>query len=71
MHRIRLEEVAKPVRQPQRRLNLLMIKVVKKEILKLLNVGIIFAISDSPWVSSVQAIPKKAGMTVPVQKPTR
>ncbi|XP_071914078.1 uncharacterized protein [Coffea arabica] len=49
MHRIRLEEDAKPVRQAQRRLNPLMMEVVKKEILKLLDVGIIFAISDSPW----------------------
>nr|XP_027097521.1 uncharacterized protein LOC113717071 [Coffea arabica] len=49
MHRIRLEDNAKPVRQAQRRLNPLMMEVVKKEILKLLDVGIIFAISDSPW----------------------
>nr|XP_027096108.1 uncharacterized protein LOC113716005 [Coffea arabica] len=48
MHRIRLEEEAKPVRQAQRRLNPLMMEVVKKEILKLLEVGIIFAISDNP-----------------------
>ena len=64
MHRIRLEEDAKPVRQAQRRLNPLMMEVVKKEILKLLEVGIIFAISDSPWVSPVQVVPKKAGVTV-------
>ncbi|XP_027156212.1 uncharacterized protein LOC113756982, partial [Coffea eugenioides] len=64
MHRIRLEDDAKPVRQAQRRLNPLMMEVVKKEILKLLEVGIIFAISDSPWVSAVQVIPKKAGVTV-------
>ncbi|XP_027185001.1 uncharacterized protein LOC113783139 [Coffea eugenioides] len=64
MHRIRLEENAKPVRQAQRRLNPLMMEVVKKEILKLLDVGIIFAISDSPWVSPVQVVPKKAGVTV-------
>ncbi|XP_071940077.1 uncharacterized protein [Coffea arabica] len=79
MHRIRLEEDAKPVRQAQRRLNPLMMEVVKKEILKLLDVGIIFAISDSPWVSPVQVVPKKAGVTVeanqtgelvPVRKPT-
>nr|XP_027090491.1 uncharacterized protein LOC113711532 [Coffea arabica] len=79
MHRIRLEENAKPVRQAQRRLNPLMIEVVKKEILKLLDVGIIFAISDSPWVSPVQVVPKKAGVTVesnqegelvPIRKPT-
>ncbi|XP_071912445.1 uncharacterized protein [Coffea arabica] len=79
MHRIRLEENAKPVRQAQRRLNPLMMEVVKKEILKLLDVGIIFAISDSPWVNPVQVVPKKAGVAVeanqtgelvPVRKPT-
>nr|XP_027102729.1 uncharacterized protein LOC113723971 [Coffea arabica] len=79
MHRIRLEDDVKPVRQAQRRLNPLMMEVVKKEILKLLDVGIIFAISDSSWVSPVQVIPKKAGVTVeanqtgelvPVRKPT-
>nr|XP_027118762.1 uncharacterized protein LOC113736005 [Coffea arabica] len=79
MHRIRLEDDAKPVRQAQRRLNPLMMEVVKKEILKLLDVGIIFTISDSPWVSPVQVVPKKAGVTVeanqtgelvPVRKPT-
>nr|XP_027096219.1 uncharacterized protein LOC113716121 [Coffea arabica] len=79
MHRIRLEENSKPVRQAQRRLNPLMMEVVKKEILKLLDVGIIFAISDSPWVSPVQVVPKKAGVTVesnqegelvPIRKPT-
>nr|XP_027118586.1 uncharacterized protein LOC113735799 [Coffea arabica] len=79
MHRIRLEENAKPVRQAQRRLNSLMIEVVKKEILKLLDVGIIFTILDSPWLSPVQVIPKKVGVTVeanqsgdliPVCKPT-
>nr|XP_027100445.1 uncharacterized protein LOC113719440 [Coffea arabica] len=64
MHRIRLEGDAKPVRQAQRRLNPLMMEVVKNEILKLLEVGIIFAISDSPWVSPVQVVPKKAGVTV-------
>nr|XP_027099083.1 uncharacterized protein LOC113718373 [Coffea arabica] len=47
MHRIRLDEDAKPIRQAQRRLNPLMMEIVKKEILKLLDVGIIFAISDS------------------------
>nr|XP_027060695.1 uncharacterized protein LOC113687232 [Coffea arabica] len=39
-------------------------EVVKKEILKLLEVGIIFAISDSPWMSLVQVVPKKVGVTV-------
>jgi hypothetical protein len=64
MHRILLEEEAKPSCQPQRRLNLPMMDVVKKEILKLLEVGVIYPISDSNWVSSVQTVPKKIGITV-------
>ena len=32
--------------------------------MKLWNAGIIFPISDSPWVSPVQVVPKKGGMTV-------
>ena len=43
-----------------------MMEVVKKKILKLLEMGIVFAISDSPWVSPVQVIPKK--MEVIVEK---
>ncbi|GKA10516.1 reverse transcriptase domain-containing protein [Tanacetum coccineum] len=39
-------------------------EVVKKEIIKLLNAGIIYAIEDSPWVSQVPCVPKKGGMTV-------
>ncbi|XP_027166713.1 uncharacterized protein LOC113766757 [Coffea eugenioides] len=49
---VRLEDDAKPVKQAQRRLNSLMMEVVKKEILKLLEVGIIFAILDSLWGTS-------------------
>ncbi|KAK2402969.1 hypothetical protein QL285_052449 [Trifolium repens] len=66
MHRILLEEGAKPVRQPQRRLNPLILDVVKKEVSKLLQAGIIYPISDSQWVSPVQVVPKKSGMTVVV-----
>jgi hypothetical protein len=64
MHRILLEEGAKPSRQPQRRLNPPMMDVVKKEILKLLEVGVIYPISDSNWISPVQVVPKKTGITV-------
>ncbi|RDX68173.1 hypothetical protein CR513_52865, partial [Mucuna pruriens] len=38
--------------------------VVKKEVTKLLVVGIIYPISNSQWVSLVQVVPKKSGMTV-------
>ncbi|KAK8949457.1 hypothetical protein KSP39_PZI005108 [Platanthera zijinensis] len=39
-------------------------EVVKKEIIKWLDAGIIYPISDSKWVSPVQCVPKKGGMTV-------
>ena len=39
-------------------------EVVRAKILKLLNAGIIYAILDSSWVSPVQVVPKKGGMTV-------
>ena len=39
-HRIHLEEDVKPSRQPQIRLNPVMKEVVKKEVLKLLDVGL-------------------------------
>ena len=64
MHKILLEDDAKPVVQPQRRLNPAMKEVVQKEVTKLLEAGIIYPISDSPWVSPVQVVPKKGGMTV-------
>ncbi|XP_008229105.1 PREDICTED: uncharacterized protein LOC103328489 [Prunus mume] len=64
MHRILLEEGAKPTREAQRRLNPLMMEVVKKEVIKLLDVGIIYPISDSKWVSPVQVVPKRSGVTI-------
>ncbi|KAG2381148.1 uncharacterized protein HKW66_Vig0254650 [Vigna angularis] len=64
MHKIFMEEDFKPVAQPQRRLNPVMKEEVRKEVLKLLEAGIIYPISDSTWVSPVQVVPKKGGMTV-------
>ncbi|CAN6583778.1 unnamed protein product [Malus baccata var. baccata] len=64
MHHIFLEEGAKPTREAQRRLNPPMMEVVKKEIIKLLDCGVIYPISDSRWVSPVQCVPKKSGVTV-------
>ena len=64
MHRILLEDNAKPSRDAQRRLNPTMMDVVKKEILKLLSVGLIYPSSDSEWVSPIQVVPKKSGITV-------
>ena len=69
MHRILLQSDAKPVREPQRKLNPAMKEVVMKEILKLLDQGIIYPISDSQWVSPVHVVPKKTGLTlVPNEK---
>ena len=64
MHMIMMEEDYRPVHQPQRRLNPTMKEEVKKEVLKLLEVGLIYPISDIAWVSPVQVVPKKEGMAV-------
>ncbi|CAN6695192.1 unnamed protein product [Malus baccata var. baccata] len=64
MHRILMEEGAKPSREAQRRLNPPMLEVVKKEVIKLLDCGVIYPISDSRWVSPVQVVPNKSGVTV-------
>ena len=64
MHRIHCEAEAKPHRDMQRRLNPNMREVVKKEVLKWLDTGIIYPISDSQWVSPTQVVPKKSGITV-------
>ena len=39
-------------------------EVVKKEVIKLLDAIITYPISDSPWVSPIQVVPKKGGITV-------
>ncbi|GKF64895.1 reverse transcriptase domain-containing protein, partial [Tanacetum coccineum] len=49
---------------PQRRVYPNIKEVVKKEVVKLLDAELIYPISDSPWVSPVQVVPKKEGMTV-------
>ncbi|GJV09306.1 reverse transcriptase domain-containing protein [Tanacetum coccineum] len=50
--------------QPQRRLNPKVQDAVRAEIIKLLNASLIYAISDSPWVSPIHVVPKKGGITV-------
>ncbi|XP_073317240.1 uncharacterized protein [Primulina huaijiensis] len=64
MHKILMEDKYSPLVQPQRRLNPKMQEVVKAETIKLLDAGIIYPISDSAWVSPVQCVPKKSGITV-------
>nr|GEV63760.1 DNA-directed DNA polymerase [Tanacetum cinerariifolium] len=55
---------SKPAIQHQRRVNPKIHEVIKKEVIKLLDAGLIYPISDSPWVSHVHYVPKKGGMTV-------
>jgi hypothetical protein len=59
-----MEDQCKPVVDHQRRLTHAMRVVVKKEVIKLLDAGIIYPIPHSEWVSPVHCVPKKGGLTV-------
>ena len=59
------------MREAQQRLNPKVWEAVKEEILKWLNAEIIYPISDSQWVSPVHVVPKKAAVTVTVNKKRR
>nr|GEZ78406.1 reverse transcriptase domain-containing protein [Tanacetum cinerariifolium] len=63
-HKILIEEDYKPTVQSQRWVNPKIHEVIKKEVIKLLDAGMIYLISDSLWVSPVHYVPKKGGMTV-------
>ncbi|GJV59785.1 reverse transcriptase domain-containing protein [Tanacetum coccineum] len=62
-HKILMEDDFKPAVQHQRRVNPKIHEVIKKEVVKLLDAGLIYPISDSLWVSLVHYVPKKGGMT--------
>ncbi|GJV82006.1 reverse transcriptase domain-containing protein [Tanacetum coccineum] len=51
-HKILMEDDFKPAVQHQRRVNPKIQEVIKKEVLKLLDAGLIYPISDSPWEKS-------------------
>ncbi|GJU12487.1 reverse transcriptase domain-containing protein [Tanacetum coccineum] len=63
-HKILMEVDYKPVVQHQSRVNPKIHDVIKKEVEKLLDAGLIYPISDSPWVSPVHCVPKKGGFTI-------
>nr|GEZ51299.1 reverse transcriptase domain-containing protein [Tanacetum cinerariifolium] len=63
-HKILLEEDYSPKVQSQGRVNPKIHNVIKKEVENLLDAGLIYPISDSPWVSPIHCVPKKGGMTV-------
>nr|GEX54893.1 reverse transcriptase domain-containing protein [Tanacetum cinerariifolium] len=62
--KILMEEDFKPMVQHQRRVNPKIHDVIKKEVEKLLDAGLIYPISDSPWVIPVHCVPNKGGFTV-------
>ncbi|XP_070015115.1 uncharacterized protein [Nicotiana sylvestris] len=55
IHKIQLEDGAKPYIEHQRRLNESMQKVVKKEIIKRLDAEVVYPISDNSWTSLTAA----------------
>ncbi|GJU82147.1 reverse transcriptase domain-containing protein [Tanacetum coccineum] len=57
-HKILMEDDLKPAVHPK------IHQVLKKEVIKLFDAGLIYPISDSPLVSPVHCVPKKGGMTV-------
>ncbi|GJW65622.1 reverse transcriptase domain-containing protein [Tanacetum coccineum] len=59
-----MEDEFKTSVQPQRRVNPNIKEVMKKEVIQLFDAGLIYPISDSPWVSPIQFVPKKGGMAV-------
>nr|GEV05296.1 reverse transcriptase domain-containing protein [Tanacetum cinerariifolium] len=58
-HKILMEDDFKPMVQHQRRVNPKIHEVIKKDVIKLLDAGLIYPIFDSLWVSPVHCMPKK------------
>nr|GEV26449.1 reverse transcriptase domain-containing protein [Tanacetum cinerariifolium] len=58
-HKILMGDDYKPAIQSQRRVNPKIHDVIKKEVIKLLDAGMIYPISDSPWVSPIHCVPKR------------
>jgi hypothetical protein len=63
-HRTPMEDQCKPIVDHQRRLTHAMREVVKKEVIKLLDVRIIYLVPHSEWVSQVHCVLRKGGLTV-------
>nr|GFA60834.1 reverse transcriptase domain-containing protein [Tanacetum cinerariifolium] len=63
-YKILMEDDYKPAVQSQKRVNPKIHDVIKKEVIKLLDAGMIYPISDSPWVSPIHCVPKNGGITV-------
>ncbi|GJT11063.1 reverse transcriptase domain-containing protein [Tanacetum coccineum] len=66
-HKILMEENAKPVVQHQRRVNPKIHEVIKQEVIKLLDAGLIYPISDSPWIPIGLLDQEKTTFTCPYE----
>ena len=60
-HKIPLKENQKPFKQKLRRINLVQLPLVQKEIMKMYEAGIIVPIRYSEWVSNLVLVTKKTG----------
>nr|GEX26351.1 reverse transcriptase domain-containing protein [Tanacetum cinerariifolium] len=63
-YKILMEEDYKPVVNSQRRVNPKIHEIIKKEVIKHLDAGMIYPNSDSPWVSLIHCVPKKDKITI-------
>nr|GEV42023.1 reverse transcriptase domain-containing protein [Tanacetum cinerariifolium] len=63
-HKILMEEDFTLAVQHQRRVNPKIHDVIKQDVIKLLDAGLIYPISDSPWVNPMHCVPKKGGFIV-------
>lgn len=59
MHQMFLEEGTRPSNKAQRHVNPIMMDVVQKEIIKLVDVDMLYPILDGIWVSQVHVVPMK------------
>ncbi|GJY24606.1 hypothetical protein Tco_0398264 [Tanacetum coccineum] len=71
IHKILMEEDYEPTVQHQRRVNPKIYDVIKKEVEKLLDVGLIYPISDSPWTDAVDPFAPRIRCCHPRQKRSR
>nr|GFA22941.1 reverse transcriptase domain-containing protein [Tanacetum cinerariifolium] len=63
-HKILMKDDFEPAVQHQRRVNPKIHDVIKQEVIKHLEAGLIYPISDNLWVSPVHYVPKKGGFIV-------
>ncbi|GJS13330.1 reverse transcriptase domain-containing protein [Tanacetum coccineum] len=63
-YKILMEDNVKPTVQHQRRVNPKIYEVIKKEVIKLLKAGLIYPISDSPWVSPFHCMFQRCMMAI-------